>query len=349
MTEQQNEETPLSARLGPLGRLDDLVFRVEIVVVVVALVTMSIIVFTDVAYQLAVSISQYLESGDARGFTISAAVLGFVGLIAFAATGDQRVRDEDENLDDSTSRPLPVRLGAAVAAIVGTIGLGWALLNLESSTVFRVVLVLLAIPILKSFLNRGDKTRAVVFGLATAAGLFVFGALPTGYSWSQSYALIMLLWVGFLGASIAARQRRHLKVDLARKLLAPRLVPAFNAVSYLVAAAFTAIVLYLGFEYMLGHDSTYIRPIWDAPAWLPEGTRATLVEDFPLADDASVYRRFLQVIFVPPEPGELPDWLKVAAIPVSMGLVALRFLGHAVVFGKMALDGEEFHEVAGTH
>lgn len=349
MSEHAPPEPPLSSRLGFVGRVDDAVYRVEIVIVVAALVMMSIIVFADVAYQLAVGVSQYLDDSDPRGMGVLSAVLGFIGLIAFAATGDARVRDEEEPEPLPEARPLPLRIAITVAVVVGTLGVGWALLALESATVFRVLLITLAIPIARSILRHGDSKRLGVFVAAMALAFSLFGSLPSGYSWSQSYSLVMLLWVGFLGASIAARERRHLKVDLARKLLPPDKVPWFNCVSYLVAALFSGLVLYLGVEYIFGHDSTYIRPVWDLPTWLPESLRTMLVEDFPLAEDASLWRRFLQVAFVPSEPGELPDWLKVAAIPVSMLLVTLRFLGHCVVFGRMALAGEAFHEVGGTH
>lgn len=347
MTEQTHD-TPLSARLGLFGRVDDAVYKLEMIVAVTALVLMSIMVFADVVYQFVVGISQSIGAGDSQGWMFTAAVLAFVGLIAFAATGDPSIQD-DEPPPDAPKRPLGVRLGITAAVVAASAVVGWSLLVLESATVCRAVLVALSIPIALTFVRRGEKRRLVVFVIAALLAFLVFGALPAGYSWSQSYSLILLLWVSFLGASIAARERRHLRVDLVRKLLPPTKVPAFNAVSYLVAAAFTAIVLYLGIEYMFGHDSTYLRPVWDAPTWLPAGLRTSLMEDFPLPDDASIFRRALQVFFVPNEPGELPDWLKVAAIPFSMFLICVRFVGHAVVFARMAARGEEFHEVAGSH
>lgn len=339
----------LSERLPFFGTVDRFIFRVETVVVVTALILMSVMVFTDVVYQLAVSIGQHLEKGESQGFVLGGFMLAFVGLIAFAATGDNRTLDEREAGGESTARPLPVRVAVTVAATVGTALFGWSLLHLESSTVYRVVTLAAAVPIGRAFWLHGSRVAFGAFVGGTVLAVALFGSLPTGYSWSQSYSLILLLWVSFLGASIAARERRHLRIDLVRKLLPPSKLPLFNALSYLVAATFTGAVLYLGWIYIFGADSTYLRPIWDAPAWLPEGTRKMLMEDFPLAPDASAYRRAMQVLFAPTEPGELPDWLKVAAIPVSMFLICLRFIGHSVVFTQMALRGEEFSEAMETH
>lgn len=343
---------PLSAQLGIFGTIDTALYRVEVVIIVTALVLMSIMVFTDVAYQLAVTISQYLDKGDSAAWTTLGAVLGFVALMAAAATGRDTTSSLDEDDDEvyvREAKPAKVRIGAIAGSIVATMALGWALLQVESSTFYQALLVSLSIPIARTFWKRGDKKGLGIFCVSAALAFLVFGSLPTGYSWSQSYSLIMLLWVGFLGASIAARERRHLRIDLVRKLLPADKLPWFNAVSYLLAAAFTTIVVYLGFIYMVGPDSTYLRPIWDAPGWLPDSTRTMLMEEFPLPQDASTWRRAMQVVFAPSEPGELPDWLKVAAIPISMLLVCVRFLGHAFVFARMGLNGESFSEEMGAH
>ena len=123
---------------------------------------------------------------------------------------------------------------------------------------------------------------------------------------------------------------------------------ALSTVHYRFLKSF-AVVFYLGLEYMFGHDSTYLRPIWEAPAWLPASLQESLTAEFPLPEDAGYLRRVLHVFFVPTPPGALPDWLKVAAIPVSMFLIAARFFGHAVVFAGMAIRGEAFHEETGVH
>lgn len=350
MSDEEEQAEPLSARLGLFGRIDDAIYAAEIVVVVTALVLMSVIVFVDVAYQLVVTVSQYFDKGAVQAWTISGGILSFIGLMAYASTGDNALTewsDADERASDAL--PIHIRIGVSISSILVTIVAGIALLNWESSGMYQLLLVIMAVPIARRFWERGERTRLAVFAAASILAFFVCGSVPTGYSWAQSYSLVMLLWVGFLGASIAARQRRHLRVDLVRKLLPPQKLPWFNALSYLVAAIFTATVLYLGYIYIFGPDSTYIRPVWDPPGWLPETTRTMLSEDFPLPDDAPLHRRALHVFLAPTDPGALPDWLKVAAIPVSMGLVCLRFLGHVVVFARMGLRGESFEETMEAH
>lgn len=346
---------PLSGELGIFGTIDTAIYRVEVVVVVAALAVMSVTVFTDVLYQLSIAVSQYFRRGEVAGWTIAGALLAFVGLIAFAATGRAGLEDFDDAVGggrgtaEDTLWPLPIRLAIAAGVVVGSVAVCWALLHVESTTVYRAVLIAFLVPIVVGLVRHGEHRRIAAFVVGGLAAFWVFGDLPSGYSWAQSYSLVLLLWVGFLGGSIAARERRHLRVDLVRKLLSAKWLPHFNAVSYLAAAAFTSLVVYLGYIYILGPDSTYLRPIWEAPTWLPQSMQTTLVQDFPLADDASLGRRAMQVFFAPSEPGEIPDWLKVLAIPVSLGLMCVRFLGHSFVFARMAIRGESFNESTGVH
>jgi TRAP-type C4-dicarboxylate transport system permease small subunit len=345
--EEQGERDPLSASLGWFGKLDLAVFQVEVVVVVLALIIMSVIVFTDVVYQLTLGIEQSLENSPSEAWATIIGIGAFVWAMAYAATS--RYGDHSrEAAGNIQQRPFWVRAGLATAFLGATLGACIFLLKFESSTVYRIVTLLLAIPVARYFWIGGLKVRTGLFIAAVAVAVSMMGSLPEGYSWAQSYGLFLLLWVGFLGASIAARDRRHLRVDLMRKLVPPKWLPHFNAVSYLVAAAFTATIFYLGFIYLFGADSSYMVPVWEVPSWLPE-SMAESVKTFPIPEDASISTRILHVVFSPSQPGEVPDWLKVLAIPVSMALIVIRFVGHSTVFGLMALRGEEFEEVTEAH
>lgn len=345
--EFEQNEPPLSESLGWFGKLDLAVFQVEVVVVVLALIIMSVIVFTDVVYQLTLGVIQSLESDPGKAWGTIVGVGAFIWAMAFATTSRKagHTREAAKNI---TQRPFWVRVGLASAFLAASFGVAFSLIKFDSSTVYRIVTLLLAIPVIRHFWTEGYKVRTGVFIGAVVLTVGMMGSLPEGYSWAQSYGLFLLLWVGFLGASIAARDRRHLRIDLMRKLLSPKWLPHFNALSYLVAAAFTAVVCYLGFIYLFGADSSYMVPIWDVPGWLPE-SMAEAVKTFPIPDDAPITTRVLHVVFSPSPPGTVPDWLKVLSIPVSMALIVIRFLGHSVAFGMMALRGEEYAEVTEAH
>jgi TRAP-type C4-dicarboxylate transport system permease small subunit len=360
--EISEEDEPLSASLGWFGTLDTAVYQVEIVVVVLALIIMSVIVFTDVVYQLTFGLQQSLGRGDAGAWAMMLGILAFVGAMCFAIsrgkpmerTADYGGDDEDDpeaesaEQEEREERPMGVRIGITAGMLAAIVGVSISLVYLQSSTVYRIMTLVLTIPVGIFFYNNEQHTRLGILAVAVATSLYFMGALPEGYSWSQSYGLFLLLWVGFLGASAAARERRHLRVDLMRKLLSPKWLPHFNALSYLVAAVFTGIIFYLGFIYLFGKDSAYLVPIWEVPEWLP-GTLQEELKTFPLPEDASVFTRMLHVLFAPTEPGEVPDWLKVLAIPVSMALIVIRFLGHSFAFARMAVRGEEYEDIPEAH
>ncbi|MGM0557412.1 MAG: TRAP transporter small permease [Myxococcota bacterium] len=359
--EISKEDEPLSASLGWFGKLDTAVYQVEIVVVVLSLLIMSVIVFTDVVYQLTFGLQQSLGRGDPGAWATAIGIIGFVGAMCFAISRGkpmERTADYSEGTEDEEEQPEPeetteirpfgARIGITAAMLTAIVGISVSLIYLESSTVYRVMTVALAIPVGVYFYRQEQIPRLGALVVALALSIYFMGSLPEGYSWSQSYGLFLLLWVGFLGASAAARTRRHLRVDLMRKLLSSKWQPHFNAVSYFVAAAFTATIFYLGFIYLFGKDSAYLVPIWDVPEWLP----ATLQEElrtFPVPDDASAFTRMLHVFFAPSQPGEVPDWLKVLAIPVSMALIVVRFLGHSFAFARMAVRGEEYEDIPEAH
>lgn len=340
-------QPPLSARLGPLGRLDEALYQVEVVIVVAAVIIMSTIVFTDVVYQLAFGILRGLEKGEGWGRALG--ILGLVWMIGFSSAR-RATLGPDGFVSGSEPLPTPQRLGVATGVTAGAALLCVALVNpaVSSSLVYQIMAGLIGARVTALFWRKDQRVRAGLMGAATLAMIIACSGLPSGYSWSQSYALFLLLWSSFLGASIAARNRSHLGVDLMRKVAGPKRLPAFNVVSFTVAAAFSAVIALLGFEYLFGHSSSYLVPVFEVPTWLPASWQAML-QEFPLAPDASVLNRVLHVVFAPREPGELPDWLKAAVIPLSFFLITIRFIGHAIAFAIMASRGEEFVETLEVH
>ena len=88
---------------------------------------------------------------------------------------------------------------------------------------------------------QGPKT----WGLAIAIVLGCWGALkgflfliPNGLVWSQTLGLVLMLWVGVIGASMATREHRHLALDLGSKLWPKSLLPKVQGLGNLVTALF---------------------------------------------------------------------------------------------------------------
>lgn len=141
--------------------------------------------------------------------------------------------------------------------------------------------------------TRGDATRTGV-GKGVAVGV-VFGvaqmvfvrALPNGLIWSQTFALALTLWLGLIGASLAAHEGRHLALDVGAKLWPKALAPKMVALGHLVTAAFCLLLLYLSVRstgqhialwQQTGHAGGTLSgtdiPKWFAAMAIPYGTLA---------------------------------------------------------------------------
>jgi C4-dicarboxylate transporter, DctQ subunit len=91
-----------------------------------------------------------------------------------------------------------------------------------------------------------------------------------GFPWAEELARYLMIWAGFLGASIATRHRRHLKIDILPRFLetnsAARSVVLRLAA--LVSAGFCFFLVKVGYDFVanslkFGRTSTSMGvPIW---------------------------------------------------------------------------------------
>lgn len=301
---------PRASYTGPLGGfgwsltwIDYAVYSAERLLVVVSLIAMTVVEFVYILSlyitEQKIAFNQMQDPSANVGFPMGPLLLlGFVALMAIAAVnrsdrfgyGDAA----DADMDDVPAEPLKAGANVAVrgavvlvsVAAVALIGAMTALLK-ESSSFYLMLTVLIMGPSIAWFFKAQHTRSAWVLVGLTPVALYLASSVPEGYSWADKRALFLLLWVGFLGASMAAKQWRHLKIDIARKLCPPALLPRFNGVSYLFAATFTGLLVYIGGIYLFHED----------------------------------YGRF----WSPTISGEIPDWLKAASIPVALLIIALRF------------------------
>ena len=152
---------------------------------------------------------------------------------------------------------------------------------------------------------------ALPVGLGVAAGQQLFIRLiPNGIVWSQTLALSLTLWMGLIGASIAAHERRHLALDIGSKLWPPSVAPKVAAVGHLVTALFCVGILWLGWRSVAAH-----MDLWSGS----EGAAGTVSGT------------------------GIPKWAAMAAIPYGMAVLGFRFAVEAwrTWTGQIALGGDD--------
>lgn len=96
----------------------------------------------------------------------------------------------------------------------------------------------------------------------------------SGVLWLEPLLRIGVLWIAMLGAMVAARESRHIGLDLASHALPPRLLRATRLLAFAFAAAVAAVVAWHSLrmvmdEYALGSTAFGLVPVWLAQAILP--------------------------------------------------------------------------------
>lgn len=275
---RMRERVPL---FNALGHADDLLYGVERVVVVVSLTIMTLASFLKI-------LSDFLEKRDTMGVTYAVTFAAFwiIGRVASAAS--PLVRDN----------ALMSNIGAVLWGIVAVLYV-WLIAKVPSDMVVIVHMIIAGLTLLFFEIARpislDEKATSVrraarvsVILLATAGGVWVSSKIESGYSWAPQISLVLLLWMAFMGASMATHEGKHLAVDAIRKVVPPHRERLFNALSQGLSGAITAAFLYLAVSYVLKR----------------------------LGEE--------------PEPGKIPDWLKVLSIPVALGIMTIRFFGYSI-------------------
>lgn len=149
---------------------------------------------------------------------------------------------------------------------------------------------------------------AVVAIAATQAFIYLD---PQGVIWAPYFGLISLLWIGFIGASMAVHTNQHLLLEMGEKLWPQKMLPAVRTFSYLVVGLFVFAIAYLGMLSIFEHYAD-----WNS------GPQAGLIPSI-----------------------DWPKWMVYLVIPYSFGMMGLRFFGIALKILEQAPPPELVPEI----
>jgi TRAP-type C4-dicarboxylate transport system permease small subunit len=304
-----------------LGRLDRLIYGIEQGIITGALLVMTMTYFLQIVHR---EMHAEINAFDKlilrmRGYdTISAAqavdgviasttglytpmVLGCIGFIMGILALRTRARASLAEGQAYEPGPLWRRcVGALTLVAVSYAGL-WMVEVVAARWICLLGLLAMVICAVRIGVRSGAwlaVASAVVGG--GLIGAFFLVSVEEGYIWASEFSNLMLMYVGFLGASMATRDARHIQVDAVRKNVSPRLLPLYNAVSGGVTLFFCGLLLVLTFHYMAER--------------IEAGSRL--------------------------EATELPEVLMSLPVGVSLLLMELRFLARAIKDLQMFRRGE---------
>lgn len=89
-----------------------------------------------------------------------------------------------------------------------------------------------------------------------------------GWIWGEQLIRVGVLWVGLLGAVVASREDRHLRIDLLPRMLPPRGRAAAAAFSHAVTAAVCAVIAWHAARFVAGEQAFGGPGIAAIPGWV---------------------------------------------------------------------------------
>lgn len=130
---------------------------------------------------------------------------------------------------------------------------------------------------LRSILNlthRFEDTLLVLLligMIVLASGQIVLrNFFESGYIWIDPLLRLLVLWVGLIGATVASRDNRHIRIDLLSRFLPKNTHLIIQFFVGLFTAFICAVIAWHGARWVLTDYQEQLSSFHDLPAWILE-------------------------------------------------------------------------------
>ena len=113
--------------------------------------------------------------------------------------------------------------------------------------------------------------------------------MGSGLLWGDPFLRHLVLWVGFIGASLATRDEKHIRIDALIRVTSPRVMPYINIVVDLVTMVVCVVLAHAGY--------TFVK--------------------YEIEAESVIFNAY---------DIDFPTWIFQVIIPVGFALIAVRFL-----------------------
>ncbi|KIG18740.1 TRAP-type C4-dicarboxylate transport system, small permease component [Enhygromyxa salina] len=286
-----------------LKKLNHWLYQVERVIVVIALLVMSVVVFLSVVHRryadpesvLADKLAQligaerdtptWVSLQDVAG-PISLVLLAAIIYLGFRTASRRKLWNRGDETGKTLAQIHGEPLSHAKCALYATI----------------TMLVAWGLTVLLFGTGKVEQYECIELRLAGEYS-FHCGRFPAGLAWAQPLGLILTLWVAFLGASMATKDNLHLRVEAVQQALPEKLQRISGLLSGVLTALFCLLLAYLGYRYVIVKHEEYV--ISNGLGGLHNGIA-------------------------------IPYFMSFIVVPVAYTLMAARFVG----LGVLSLRGE---------
>lgn len=132
----------------------------------------------------------------------------------------------------------------------------------------------------RGFLARADDVLgraewALIGGALALTSVLLFANVVLRYvfsaplNWAEEFTLYTMVWIVFIGGSIAVRTRGHIAIDLLPLVLSPKNRRRLAMAVCVATLAFLAVFFWTSLQHVLRVQSISQRtPVMQAPMWL---------------------------------------------------------------------------------
>jgi len=89
----------------------------------------------------------------------------------------------------------------------------------------------------------------------------------TGILWGDIFLRHLVLWVGFIGASLATREEKHINIDLLTRLIPQKIVPFAKIVIDVTSVIICLVLVKAGWEFVSMEIEANTTLFQNVPSW----------------------------------------------------------------------------------
>lgn len=95
----------------------------------------------------------------------------------------------------------------------------------------------------------------------------------SGILWGDIFLRHLVLWVGFIGASLATRDEKHISIDALSRLASPRLLPYIKIITDIATIVVCVLLTNAGYRFVASEKEAHtilfkINGLGDIQAWI---------------------------------------------------------------------------------
>jgi TRAP-type C4-dicarboxylate transport system permease small subunit len=130
------------------------------------------------------------------------------------------------------------------------------------------------IPRLYRFFLRFEESLLVIILLCTitfaVTQILLRNFLHAGIPWGDSLVRILVLWLGLIGAMIASRNHRHIKIDILSRHLNPVNQTRLRRFTDVITSAVCFIVAWYAFSFVMIEYQDGMTAFESVPVWVTQ-------------------------------------------------------------------------------